>query len=302
MLAPWKKSYDQPTPHVKKQRHYFANKCLSSQSYRFSSSHVWMWKLDCKESWVPNNWCFWTVVLEKALERPLDCKEIQPVHPKGNQSWTFIGRTDAEAEAPSALATWCKELTHWKRPWCCERLKAGGEGDDIGWDGWMASPTQRTWVWVSSRSWWWTGKPGILQSMGSQRVRHDCVTELHWRKFMKNKKQSAHNFGGRDSYREIKSWSLFCWSWQSSWGNMKQRWIKHKSKLSRQWHRSCMHVGMIDGPRSRTCYKYACVRRPREGEVVEYEWGRGSWIRRWLETVLQRQNVWFISSLWSLGR
>ena len=78
------------------------------------------------------------------------------------------------------LATWCKELTHWKRPWCWERLKAGGEGDDRGWDGWMTSPTQWTWVWASSRSWWWTGKPGMLQSVGSQRVRHDWVTELNW--------------------------------------------------------------------------------------------------------------------------
>ena len=95
-----KKSYDQPRQHIKKQKHYFTNKGPSSQSYGFSSSHVWMWELDYKESWTPNNWCFWTVVLEKTLESPLDCKEIKPVHPKGNQSWTFLGRTDAEAEAP----------------------------------------------------------------------------------------------------------------------------------------------------------------------------------------------------------
>ena len=94
------KSYGQPRQHIKKQRHYFANKGLSNQSYGFSSSHVWMWELDYKESWVPKNWCFWTVVLEKTLESPLDCKEIQLVHPKGNQSWIFIGRTDAEAETP----------------------------------------------------------------------------------------------------------------------------------------------------------------------------------------------------------
>ena len=100
MLAPWKKSYDQPRLHIKKQRHCFANKGLSSQSYGFSSGHVWMWELDHKESWALKNWCFWTVVLEKTLESPLDCKEIQPVHPRGNQSWIFIGRTDAEAEAP----------------------------------------------------------------------------------------------------------------------------------------------------------------------------------------------------------
>ena len=139
-----------------------------------------MWELDYKESWALKNKCFWTVVLEKTLESPLDCKEIQPVHPKGNQSWMFIGRTDAEAETPNALATCCEELTHWKTPWCWERLKAGGEGADRGWDSWMASPTQWTWVWVSSGSWWWTGRPGVLQSMGSQRFGHDWATELNY--------------------------------------------------------------------------------------------------------------------------
>ena len=100
MPVPWKKSYDQPRQHIKKQRHYFANKGPSSQSYGFSSSHVWMWELDYKESWAPKNWCFWAVVLEKTLESPLDGKEIKVVDPKGNQSWIFIGRTDAEAETP----------------------------------------------------------------------------------------------------------------------------------------------------------------------------------------------------------
>ena len=96
MLAPWKKSYNQPRQHIKKQRHYFANKGPLSQSYGFSSSHIWMWELDYKESLAPKNWCFWTVVLEKTLESPLDCKKIKPVHPKGNQSWIFIGRTSAK--------------------------------------------------------------------------------------------------------------------------------------------------------------------------------------------------------------
>ena len=100
MLAPWKKSNDKPRQHIKKQRYYFANKGLYGQSCGFSSSHVRMWELDHKENWTLENWCFWTVVLEKTLESPLDCKEIQPVHPKGNQSWIFIGRTDVEAEAP----------------------------------------------------------------------------------------------------------------------------------------------------------------------------------------------------------
>ena len=99
-LAPWKKSYDQPRQHIKKQTHYFAYKGPSSQSYGFSSIHVWMRELDHKEIWAPKNWCFWSVVLEKTLESPLDCKEIKLVNPKGNRSWIFIGRTDAETEAP----------------------------------------------------------------------------------------------------------------------------------------------------------------------------------------------------------
>ena len=153
MLAPWKKSYDQTRQHIKQQRHYFAYKCLYSKSYGFSSSHVWMWELDHKESWVPKNWFFWTVVLEKTLESPLYYKSIKPINPKGNQSWVFIGRTDAETEAltlwPPDVKNW---LIHWKRPWFWERLKAGGEGDNRGWDGWMASPTRWTWVWASSGS------------------------------------------------------------------------------------------------------------------------------------------------------
>ena len=100
MLAPWKKNYDQTRQHIKKHRCYFANKSLSSRGYGFSSSHIWMWELDYKESWAPKTWCFWTVVLEHTLGSPLDSKEIQPVNPRGNQSWTFIGRTDAEAETP----------------------------------------------------------------------------------------------------------------------------------------------------------------------------------------------------------
>ena len=100
MLVPWKKSCDQPRQHIKKQRNKFTKKGTSSQSYDFSSSHVQMWELDYKESWALKNWHFWTVVLEKTLESPLDFKEIQPVHPKGDQSWIFIGRTDAEAETP----------------------------------------------------------------------------------------------------------------------------------------------------------------------------------------------------------
>ena len=98
MLTPWKETYDQTRQHIKKPKHYFANKGPSSQSYDFSSHHVWMWELDYKESWAPKNWSFWTVVLEKTLESPLDYKDIQPLHPKGDQSWVFTGETDVEAE------------------------------------------------------------------------------------------------------------------------------------------------------------------------------------------------------------
>ena len=99
-LAPWKKSYDKSSQSIKKKKLHYADKGPYSQRYGLSSSHIRMWELDHKEDWVPKNWCFWTVVLEKTLESPLDFKEIQPVHPKGNQSWVFIGRTNAEAEAP----------------------------------------------------------------------------------------------------------------------------------------------------------------------------------------------------------
>ena len=119
----------------------------------------------------------WTVVMKKTLESPLDCKEIQPVHHRGNQSWIFIGRTDAEAEI---AILWPPDAKNWLIWWCWERLKAGGEGDSRGWDGWMASSTQWTWVWVNSRTWWWTGKPGVLQSRGLQRVGHNWETEVNW--------------------------------------------------------------------------------------------------------------------------
>ena len=161
-----------------------------SSGKSFSSSHVWMWVLDHKkaerlriDAFELLNWCFW-IFLEKILESPLDCKEIQPVHPKGDQSWVFIGRTDVEAETLT-LATWCEELTHLKRPWCWERLKAGGEGDNRGSDGRMAPPTWWTWVWASSGDWSRTGKCWVLQSMGLQRFRHDWVTGLKERSVLK---------------------------------------------------------------------------------------------------------------------
>ena len=134
----------------------------------FSSSHVWMWELDHKKTWVPKNWCFWTVVLEKTLESPLDCKEIKPVNPEGNQSRIFIGRTDAEAEAAIFGQPGVESWLIRKDPDAGQ--DEGRRSDNRGWDGWMASPTQWTWIWASSERWWRTGKPGVLQSMGSQRV------------------------------------------------------------------------------------------------------------------------------------
>ena len=134
-----------------------------------------MWELDHKEGWLLKNWCFWAVVLEKTLESPLDCKEIKPVNPKGNQPRIFIGRTDAEAEAP---ILWPPDAKSWlirKDPGKDWRQEEKGTTEE--WDGWMASLTWWTWVWASSRRWWRTGNPGVLQSMGLQRVRHDWATE-----------------------------------------------------------------------------------------------------------------------------
>ena len=140
MLVPWKNSYDKPRQHVKKQRYYFTDKSPSSQSCGFSSSHVWMWKLDHKESWALKNWCFWNVVLEETLESPLDCK-IKPVNPKGTQSWIFMGRMDAEANAP---ILWLPDTKNWligKDPdagkdWG-QVEKGMTEDEMVGWHHWL---------------------------------------------------------------------------------------------------------------------------------------------------------------------
>ena len=116
----------------------------------FSSNFVWMWDLDHKNCWALKNWCFWTVVLEKTLESPLNCKEIKPVNPKGNQSWYSLEWS--RICSSHNLAIWCQEVSHSKRPWCWERLKKGEEGYDRGWDGWMTSPTWWTWVLASTGS------------------------------------------------------------------------------------------------------------------------------------------------------
>ena len=143
----------------------------------FSSSHVWMWELDCEESWVLKNWWFWTVVLEKTFESPLDCKEIQPVHSEGDQPWVLFGRNDAKAETPVLwpphVKSWLtgKDSDAWRD---CGQEEKGTTEDEMA-DGITDS---MDWVWVNSGSWWWTGWPGVLQFMGSQRVGHDWATEL----------------------------------------------------------------------------------------------------------------------------
>ena len=175
MLAPWKESYDQPRQNTKKQRHYFANKGLSSQGYGFSSGHVWMWELDCNESWAPKNWCFWTVVLEKTLESPLDCKD----HSKGDQSWVFIGRTDVEAETPILWPPDVKSWLIWKDPdtgkdWEQEE-KGATEDEMVGWH-------HR----IDGHEFGWTPRIGngqgglVCCSSQGHRVGHDWATELIW--------------------------------------------------------------------------------------------------------------------------
>ena len=140
-----------------------------------------MWELDHNGSWALKNWCFWSVVLEKTLESPLDCKEIQPVNPKGNQPWVFIGRTDAEAETPilwppeqraDSFAKALMKIEDWRQE------DKGSKQDEMV--GWHHRLSQWTWVWVISGSWWWTGRLGMLQFMGSQKVRHNWATELNW--------------------------------------------------------------------------------------------------------------------------
>ena len=147
-------SYDKPRLHIKKQRHYFADKGPYSPAYGFSSIHVWMCEFDHRECWVLKNWCFQTSVLKKTLESPLDCNEIKPVNPKGNQPWIFIGRTDAEA--PILWPHYGKGRLIGK-VLMLERQKVGGEEDGRGWGGWIESLFQWTWVWVSSGRWWEQG-------------------------------------------------------------------------------------------------------------------------------------------------
>ena len=174
-----KKSYDQPRQHIKK-RHYFANKGLSSQGYGISSSHAWMWELDHKESWVLKNWCLWTVMLEKTLESPLDSKEIQPVHPKGNLSWIFTGTTDAEAET---LILWPPDVKSWltgKDPvagqvWRQEEKRVT-EDEMVGWHHWLNGHEFEQALGVSNGQ----GSLACYNPRGQQRDGRDWATELNW--------------------------------------------------------------------------------------------------------------------------
>ena len=166
MLAPWKKSYDQPRQRIKKQRHYFADKGLYSQTYDFSTSHVWIGELDHKEGWTSKNLCFWTVVLEKSFESPLDCKEIKPVNPKGNQSWIFIRRTDAEAPI-----LWPPDVKGWlirkdpdaEKDWSQEE-KGTTEDKIIGWHHWLnGHECEQTPVLVMDRQDWLAAVHGVAK-------------------------------------------------------------------------------------------------------------------------------------------
>ena len=184
MLTRWKESYNQPRQHIKKQRHCFANKGLPTKVCLVKAMVFPVVMYGC-ESWTVKKaecgridafelWCWRRLLRVTWTARRSNQSILKEISPG-----IFFWRNDSSWNS-STLATSREELTDWKRLWCWEGLGAGGEGDNRGWDGWMASQTRWTWVWVNSRSWWWTGRPGLLQFMGSQRVGHDWVTELNW--------------------------------------------------------------------------------------------------------------------------
>ena len=168
---------DQPRQHIRKQRHYFANKNPCSQSYVFPSSHVWMWELDYKESWMLKNWYFWTVVLEKTLESPLDCKEIQPVHPKGISPECSLERLMVKLKL-QYFGHLMRRTDSLQKTLMLGKIEGGRRRWRQRMRCWVASPMRWTWVWASSGSWWWTGRPGVLRSMGSKES--DMIEWVNW--------------------------------------------------------------------------------------------------------------------------
>ena len=173
MLAPWKESYDQPRQHIKKQRHYFLTKVHLAKAMVFpvvmyGCESCTIKKAQCRRIDAFELWCWRRLLRVPCTARRSNQSIWKEINPEYSLEELML-----KLKLSNTWTTWCKELTHWKWPWCWGRLKAGGEGDDRGWDGWMASLTRWTWVWVTSGSWWWTGKPGMLQSMGSQRVGYD---------------------------------------------------------------------------------------------------------------------------------
>ena len=178
MLALWKKSYDKPRQHIKKQRHYFASKGLCSQSYGFpvvmyGCESLTIKKAERQRTGVFELWCWRRLLRVPWTARRSNQSILEEISPEYSLEELML-KLRLQYFGHLML-----KLTHWKRPWCWERLKAE-KGDDRGWDGWMASPTRWTRVWASSRNWWWTRKPGVLQSIRSQRVGHDWATELNW--------------------------------------------------------------------------------------------------------------------------
>ena len=174
--TPWKKSYDQPRQYIKKQRHYFAHKGLSSQGYGFSNNHVWMWVLDYKKSCALKNWCFWTVLLEKTLwtaRRP-NLSILMEISPE------YLLEELILKLKLQYFGHLMKRTDSFEKTLILRKIEGVRRRGDRGWDGWMASLTQWMWVWVSSRSWWWTGRPSMLQSMELQWVGHNWETELNW--------------------------------------------------------------------------------------------------------------------------
>ena len=163
-ITPWNKSYDQPRQHIKKQRHYFVNKVLSSQGYGFSSNHIWMWELDYKENWAQKNWCFWTVLLENNLESPLTERRSNQSILKFSLGCSLEGLILKLKLQYFVHLVW--QADSLEKTLILGKIEGRIEGHDRGWDGWMASPTRWTWVWLNCRSWWWTGRSGVLQSMG----------------------------------------------------------------------------------------------------------------------------------------